>query len=260
MSVAACADLVRQADPDRFVTGQTATPAAQAKLWPIYALNIEIARAAWASQTPLLGQMRLKWWEDGLAELAAGQAVRAHPVLAAVADVVAQTGISVAPFQAMIAARQWDLASDPFTDDAALWQHLAALYGGVMVQSAAVLGAPQPSWPVLADLGRAMGLAQWFCAVPRLLALGRAPLPNPTLAAIAQLAHQGLALHRASQRALRTMGQGGQIHPALLAGWQTKALLNRAAHAPERVINGTLALSEFRKRGSLWVKSISGAY
>ena len=42
MSVAACADLVRQADPDRFVTGQTATPAAQAKLWPIYALNIEI--------------------------------------------------------------------------------------------------------------------------------------------------------------------------------------------------------------------------
>ena len=95
MSVAACADLVRQADPDRFVTGQTATPAAQAKLWPIYALNIEIARAAWASQTPLLGQMRLQWWEDGLAELTTGQAVRAHPVLAAVADVVAQTGISV---------------------------------------------------------------------------------------------------------------------------------------------------------------------
>ena len=72
--------------------------------------------------------------------------------------------------------------------------------------------------------------------------------------------HAGLALHRASQRALGTMGQGGQIHPALLAGWQTKALLNRAAHAPERVMNGTLALSEFRKRGSLWVKSISGAY
>ncbi|PKP73045.1 MAG: phytoene synthase, partial [Alphaproteobacteria bacterium HGW-Alphaproteobacteria-6] len=49
MSLAACAEMVRAGDPDRFAATMAAAPAIRDRLWPLYAANLEIARAPWAA-------------------------------------------------------------------------------------------------------------------------------------------------------------------------------------------------------------------
>ena len=44
MTLNACAELVRQGDPDRFLATMAAPPEARAKLFPLYAFNLEVAR------------------------------------------------------------------------------------------------------------------------------------------------------------------------------------------------------------------------
>jgi phytoene/squalene synthetase len=46
----ACAQLVERGDPDRFRAVMAAPPEARRVLFPIYAANVEIARAPWVSQ------------------------------------------------------------------------------------------------------------------------------------------------------------------------------------------------------------------
>ncbi len=52
MNLRDCAERVEKGDPDRFAATMAAPPAARARLWPLYAVNLEIARAPWASSEP----------------------------------------------------------------------------------------------------------------------------------------------------------------------------------------------------------------
>ncbi|MDZ7907533.1 MAG: hypothetical protein U5N10_04435 [Gemmobacter sp.] len=47
MSDEACAALVERADPERFAATMAADVADRPLLWPLYAFNIEVARAPW---------------------------------------------------------------------------------------------------------------------------------------------------------------------------------------------------------------------
>ena len=79
----ACAALVEKADPDRFAAVMAGPLAARLVLFPIYAFNVEVARAPWVTQEPMIAEMRLQWWRDALEEIAEGRAVRRHRVAAA---------------------------------------------------------------------------------------------------------------------------------------------------------------------------------
>ena len=73
MTLAACAEMVRRGDPDRFLSAMTAPPDARAKLFPLYAFNLEVARAPWVTQEPMIAEMRLQFWRDALEEIAEGK-------------------------------------------------------------------------------------------------------------------------------------------------------------------------------------------
>ncbi|MEL7216333.1 MAG: phytoene synthase, partial [Pseudomonadota bacterium] len=45
MSWTACAELVRTGDPDRFLAAMTASVEGRARLFPLYAFNLEVAKA-----------------------------------------------------------------------------------------------------------------------------------------------------------------------------------------------------------------------
>ena len=66
----ACADIVRRADPARFQAAMAAPVAARSVLFPIYAFNVEVARAPWVTSEPMIAEMRLQWWVDALEEIA----------------------------------------------------------------------------------------------------------------------------------------------------------------------------------------------
>ena len=74
--VLACAGIVERGDPWRFRTLMAAPLEARAILFPVYAFNVEVSRAPWVTQEPMIAEMRLQWWRDALEEIASGAAVR----------------------------------------------------------------------------------------------------------------------------------------------------------------------------------------
>ncbi|MDR5651821.1 squalene/phytoene synthase family protein [Ruixingdingia sedimenti] len=254
--LAACAGLVERGDPDRFRAAMAAPLAARARLIPLYALNLELARAPWASAEPMLAEMRLQWWRDALDEIGQGATPRGHEVLAPAAEVIRAAGIPVALFDAMAEARRWDIWREPFAGEAALWDHLDATAGNLMWAAALALEAPMGAEPAVRRFARGAGLAAWLRAVPALAARGRHPLPDPGDAGA--LARAGLADIAAARAARATVPR--RAVPALWAGWQARAILAQAAAEPGRVAAGTLGLSEFAQRGGLLWRAFAGRW
>lgn len=240
MSLQACADLVAMGDPDRFAATMAAPVSAREKLLPIYAFNVEVARAPWAASEPMIGEMRLQWWRDALEEIAEGKAVRQHEVTTPLATVLDGGGTRL--LDKLIAARRWDLFTDPFEDDGHFNEYLDATGGGLMWVSGRALGGTDEA--VFREVGRASALANLFLAVPDLEARGRKPVVDGRPEALRALAQA--ALDRLQRVTFPKKGRA-----ALLAGWRAKALLRRVAEDPRRVAEGTLAESEFRRRFGL---------
>lgn len=248
MSLHACAELVRAHDPDRFAATLAAVPAARPKLWPLYALNLELARAPWASAEPLVAEMRLQWWVDALDALLAGRAPQ-HEVLVEIARLLAETPPLATPLAAMAEARRRECWREEFADADALGAHIDATAGNLMWAAALALGAPSAAEPVVRDFAWGAGLANWLRAVPALSARGLPPLPDARPEGVAALAREGLA-RLARARAQRASVPAAAA-PALFSGWLAARVLRRAAAHPDRVASGRLEPSEFARRAGL---------
>ena len=257
MSVAACAALVERGDPDRFAAVMAAPVAVRARLFPLYAWNLEVARAPWVTAEPLIAEMRLQWWRDVVANAASG-AARAHEVAGPLHGVIAGLGLPVAVMDRLIVARRADIDVTPFADAAAFDAYIEATGAGLMWLAARSVGAPDAAERAVRDYGWAAGLASYLRAVPQLIARGRVPLVDDTAPAIAALAAQGL--HRLTQAQAARRSVPRAVLPALLAGWQTRTLLRQAATAPERVRQGGLGSSEFARRGGLLWQAATGRW
>ncbi|MFW2542631.1 squalene/phytoene synthase family protein [Primorskyibacter sp. 2E107] len=237
----ACARLTEQGDPERFAATMAAPVQARTALFPLYAFNVEVSRAPWVTQEPMIAQMRLQWWWDALEEIRAGGMVRRHEVVTPLALVLDAQGAAL--LQDLVEARRLDIERAPFADEAALWDYLEKTGGALMAATARALGATDLT--AAQQIGTASGLASYFRAVPTLESRNRQPLPEGTPEAVARLACAGL------ERLTTARRHPAPPRAATLAAWQTKPLLKRAAASPQRVANGTLALSEFQKRARL---------
>ena len=255
MTLAACAAIVQRADPDRFMAVMAAPVAARALLFPLAAFNVEVARAPWVTTAPLIAQMRLQWWQDAVEEIAAGKTPRKHEVVGPLADVMVSQNLPLAPFKALIAARQWDIHTDPFADEAALLAHLDDTSGGLLWLSALALGARSDREARVRGIGLASGIAGWLTAAPELAARGRVPLVDDSDVTLRRLADTGLGLIRAA----RPVDYGPAV-PALRMCWRAKALLQQVQADPGRVAAGTLGTSEFQRRGSLMARAFTGRW
>ena len=245
MSLAACAALVARGDPDRFLATMAAPPGLRAALFPLYAFNLEVARAPQVTHEPLIAEMRLQWWRDALDEIAAGRPVRRHEVTVPLAEALDPHGARL--LDDLVEARRLDIAAEPFADAAALTDYLDRTAGTLLWVAARATGAAAGEVEIRA-VGGAQGLANWFLAVPALAAAGREPLPDAGDEAVANLA--AAALDR-----LAAARPPATARPALLAAWRARPLLAQAARHPGRVRAGALAQSEFARRGGLLLRS-----
>ena len=116
MSFEACAGIVERGDPERFLAIMAAPVPARRVLFPIIAFNVEVARAPWVTQEPMIAEMRLQWWRDALDEIAEGKEVRKHAVTTPLAEVL--TPHQARELDRLVAARRWDVYSAPFEDAA----------------------------------------------------------------------------------------------------------------------------------------------
>lgn len=255
MSISACAALVREGDPDRFLATMAAPVPARAVLFPIYAFNLEVARAPWVSAEPMIGEMRLQWWRDVLEELEAGKPARAHDVVAALAEIAGQRRLPLSTLDALVEAHRINLYPEGFEDEDAFRAYIDATGAGLMWAAAAALGARSEHEATVRHHGWAAGLAAWLRAVPELEARGRKPLPDGRPEAVRAWAKEGLSRLRSAQGPVPK-----PVRPALLSGWRSRATLGRAAQQPGRVASGALDESEFARRFGLLRRSLLGGW
>lgn len=242
MSLDACAEIVRRGDPDRFLSAMAAPPELRKLLFPLYAFNVEVARAPWVTEEPMIAEMRLQWWRDALAEIGAGGVIRQHEVVIELAHVLPKTMVPV--LDALIAARRWDVYKEPFESPGHFEEYLAATSGGLMRVAAVTLGAGDQ--PVAVAVGQAQGLANFLRAVPQLLAAGRVPLADEE--GLSALASEALVMLRRARRATPKAAR-----PATRAAWLAGPILQQVRRDPSAVREGKLETSEFRRRnGLIW--------
>ena len=255
MTLEACAGLVERGDPDRFLAVMSSPVAARAVLFPLYAFNLEVARAPWVTKEPLIARMRLQWWRDAIAEIAQGDPPRAHEVTGPLAQVIRDHALPVSVFSTLITAREWDIDGSDFTSEEEVIAHIDRGAGSLAVLAALSLGARPEDETDLREAAIAGAIANWLVAVPALEGLGRKPLAHATLAEIRNLADYGLRMldHQLGR-------DFGAANAALRSGWQARDLLKLAHKEPERVPQGRLTTSEFRRKWTLMRKAWDGGW
>lgn len=230
----ACAGIVERGDPDRFRASMAAPAMAREILFPIYAANVEITRAPWVTQEPMIAEMRLQWWRDVMEEIIEGAEVRRHEVATPLSRVLSKTGANA--FDQLIAARRWDIYKDPFEDEAAFTEYLEKTGGGLLFAVTDALGKTDQNTAMHA--GYAAGLAGFLRAIPALEDAKRIPLLDGRASAIEVLAKDGLkrlALARKSRSKLAKEG--------CISLWQVEPILRQAAADPHAVVDARLDVS-----------------
>src|SRR5580693_3642346 len=107
-----CAELVRTADRDRFLSALFAPAEHRAALHALYAFNVEVARVREVAREPLPGEIRLQWWSEVVNGERAEEAA-ANPVASALLAVIERHRLAVSALTALIDARCFDLYDDP---------------------------------------------------------------------------------------------------------------------------------------------------
>jgi phytoene synthase len=171
---------LRRTDEDRYYTALFAPADRRKSLFALYAFHHEIARVAESARDPMMHAIRLQWWREAVEGAREGKP-RQHHTITALAGLFARH-VDLPPelFDAMIDAREDDMADHVFGDMAALEAYADATAGNLMRLAARVLGEAQD------DLARQAGIAQALAgllrAIPFHAARGKVYLPRELLA------------------------------------------------------------------------------
>jgi len=250
VSVAACADLLRRGDPERWRAAMAAPPTVRPGLMALYAFNLEIARAPWVASEEMLAEIRLRWWTDTVAEIYAGATPRRHEVAEPLAEAIRGADLPQRLFEETIAARLFDARAEPHPDLDALRDHVDRTAGHLMELAARHLGAPEAAVAVVREFARGAGLAALLRARPELAARNRDPMPpGADAAALAREGRAAIARARARRGAVPRA-----VVPALLPGWLADVRLAQAARGED------MEVSEFQARGRLLWTAMTGRW
>lgn len=205
--------LVRRVDPDRWLSSRfVADPAARADLIALYALDHELTRIPLVVTNPLMGEIRLAWWREGLEEIAEGRPPRPHAVLRAVAD----GALPPTALAALAEARLGDL-DGPKAGDAAL-AHADATEGLLMALAARRL-SDKATADQVKQAARAVALAKTDGpAALMALKAARAELAGLPVAAFPAVAHAVLAGRYARNKNPGELEKRARILLAVLTG------------------------------------------
>ena len=161
-----CAELVRTADRDRFLSSLFAPAEYRGALHALYAFNVEVARVREVAREPLPGEIRLQWWSEvvngGRAEEAA-----ANPVASALLTVIERHRLAAPALTALLDARRFDLYDDPMARLADLEAYARKTSSALLALAAQILGGEgEVTEPVANPAGIAYAIAGLLRAFP----------------------------------------------------------------------------------------------
>lgn len=208
-----CGELVRNGDHDRFLTALFAAEPVRGHLFVLYAFNLEIARIRDVVSEPLLGEIRLQWWREGIEAIYAGQGVRAHPVLQGLDATIRQCGLPRMPFDGLIDARARDFALSPPASLAELESYAEATSAGMMRLALGITGGGIPDAAVR-HAGLAWGLTGLLRAIGFHALKRQIFLPTDVMQAEGLAAEDVFAFHNCPElrRVIRGLAGQAQSH------------------------------------------------
>ena len=230
----ACAGIVERADPLRFRASMAAPVAARRVLFPLYAFNIEVARAPWVTQETMIAEMRLQWWRDVCDEIAKRGIVRRHEVATPLALAIAPEDAAL--LDTLAAARRWDIYRDAFEDTVHFDAYIDQTTGNLMWVAARGLGPADEA--TVRDAAYGAGVAAWLHAIPQLVEQGRVPLLDGTEAGVVALAEKARARLQRARRNRNRISKAAR--PAMYSVGAADKVLSAAMESPARVSAGEL--------------------
>jgi phytoene synthase len=150
--------MVRRADPDRYFSALFAPVQQRFFLLALYAFNHELAHVGESVREPMIGEIRLQWWRETVQGARAGDP-QPHDVARALTETFRQQTLPGELFDAMIAARSFDLLTGPFESDAHRDAYVDATSGNLMRLAARILGTGNRHDELAREAGLAYGLA-----------------------------------------------------------------------------------------------------
>ncbi|NRA98745.1 MAG: squalene/phytoene synthase family protein [Rhodobacteraceae bacterium] len=251
MTLDACAALVERGDPDRWRAVLAAPREARPKLIPIYAFNLEVARAPWLTQEPLIAEMRLQWWADVLEEIIDARPVRRHEVATPLSEVLDPASAKI--LTKTVEARRRDVHRDAFQSADDVKQYLRDSGGALAVGAARALGADDSTDVAVSTVASVGALTRLLVATPELERRGWRlwrSVPDDALRAL-------VVSTRADLRRART-ALTARARPAVLADWRADALLGLAASREDLGRASGLEISPFYDRFLLLKSGLTG--
>lgn len=177
-------EIVRKADPDRYLSVLYAPEDRRDALYALYAFDAEIARIRDLISEPMPGEIRLQWWRDvisaGTPEAAGG-----HPVASALVEAINAHALPTTAFDNYLDARIFDLYDDPMPGRNELEGYCGETTSA-LIQLAALILDPAAA-PAFSEVSGHAGCAQRITALVRAMPLHRARgqcyVPSEILAA-----------------------------------------------------------------------------
>ena len=205
----------RATDVDRYLCALFAPRQARAALFALILFNGEIARIREAVSEPMLGQIRLQWWREVIAEIYDGK-TRQNQVIESLAEAIRVHSLTRGYFDRLIDARERDLDAAPPETLSELKVYAEESAAPLVSLALEAVGADAAG---LVDLARHSGIA-WALtglmrAVPHYAAQGRSMLPRshtgeggydtePVIAVISDAARHHVGRARQLRRGLPT--------------------------------------------------------
>jgi phytoene synthase len=168
-------------EPDRYLAATLAPKSLRPALAALAAFAAEVGRIPEQVSEAMLGEIRLQWWRDALVAGAGGER-SGHPVADAVVSEVLGRGVPFARLDAVITAREFDLAGGLVADDAGLFAYIDKTDGALFEAGFGLCGGDGEALrPIALAAGRSYGIARRLGMLPKLLHNGGFPLPASRL-------------------------------------------------------------------------------
>jgi phytoene synthase len=264
-----CADLVRQADRDRYLATLFAPAEHRDALFALFAFNIEISRVRDLAREPMPGEIRLQWWREVLSGERQGEG-EANPVSAGLLEALKRYGFVAAPLLELIDAHTFDLYDEPMGTVDSLELYGIRTQAPLLAMAAGTLnqGAALPDTFTL-DASIAAGITKALIDLPRHASRRQLYVPldvlerhkvdiedifagQATPALHAALADMRTQVRDHLARACETLSAAPpQILPAFLSLaviQPTLRLMDRADYDPFRFT----PLAQWRRQWALW--------
>ena len=249
MSLNHCIKQVSEYDPDKYLALMTCDSQLKKIIFPIYALNVEISRIPYVTSDRIIAEMRLQWWLDLLSSFEGSGPVVDHPIAHALKEHLVNNKIGIRLLKEAVRARIWDINSSHHQNELDLWNYIE-------YTSSNLLKSCLGSGVSITSYGRGVGMAFYLLAVPKLLELGRNPLPDLSDDALYNLAKKATAeIDFARNNTLDRRTVAG-----FRLGWMAPIVLRKIMKKPQLVLSGELQSSEFRKKIRLLRLTLLNSY